>query len=96
MYFCQFFFYFNIQSCLSDSVFISFVPTVCCFVANFATLVMKLQEKLFISILYKNGRHKALKFYVSDVVNPALADASSSAWEFSLTFNSSALFANPR
>ena len=33
---------------------------------------------------------------VSDVVNPALADASSSAWEFSPTFNSSALLANPR
>ena len=32
----------------------------------------------------------------SDVVNPALADASSYTWEFSLTFNSSALLANPR
>ena len=33
---------------------------------------------------------------VSNVVNSALADASSSAWEFSLTFNSSSLLANPR
>ena len=32
----------------------------------------------------------------SDVMNPALADASSSAWEFSPTFNSSALLVNPR
>ena len=32
---------------------------------------------------------------VFDVANPALADTSSSAWEFSPTFNSSALLVNP-
>ena len=50
---------------------------------------------LYISLITSKLDYGSI-IYRSDVENPALADTSSSAWEFSSTFNSSAPLANPR